>query len=74
MVKSSAADLAEVRVHVDSPRAGGTTQAFTEGKEIHVAPGRFAPETREGFELLAHEAAHTLQQEGKASRLTRAAS
>jgi hypothetical protein len=55
-----------VRVHTDA-RAGAIAQqqsahAFTVGNHVAFAPGKYAPGTREGDTLLAHELAHTQQQ------------
>jgi hypothetical protein len=59
--------LGDVRIHPDSDRAGGTTHAVTEGKDVHFAPGKFAPGTEEGDRLIGHELAHVVQQEGSAA-------
>ena len=61
-------DFSRVRVHSDST-AGRSARdldahAFTVGNEIVFGPGRFAPETREGKSLLAHELTHVIQQTG----------
>ncbi|MDC0676528.1 DUF4157 domain-containing protein [Sorangium atrum] len=56
-------DFSGVRVHPRSSRATALgALAYTQGSEIHVAPGRWAPETRQGQELLGHELAHVVQQ------------
>src|SRR5215204_1625344 len=62
------ADLSQVRVHTDS-RAVATAssiqaRAFTVGPNIAFGAGQFAPESREGRQLLAHELTHVLQQNG----------
>jgi hypothetical protein len=36
--------------------------AYTQGNEIHVAPGHFVSETTRGQELLGHELGHVMQQ------------
>jgi hypothetical protein len=59
-------DLTDVRVHADAD-AGQMAEAldavaFTTGQDIFFAPGAYQPGTKEGLELLAHEAAHTAQQ------------
>jgi hypothetical protein len=61
-------DFSRVRVH------SGTTaeqsawdvdaQAYTAGHNIVFGAGRFAPGTREGRRLLAHELTHVVQQSG----------
>ncbi|WP_438031071.1 eCIS core domain-containing protein [Sorangium sp. So ce233] len=57
------ADFSGVRVHPSSSRAVALgALAYTQGSEIHVAPGQWAPETRQGQELLGHELAHVVQQ------------
>ncbi|XXT24933.1 DUF4157 domain-containing protein [Sorangium sp. So ce429] len=57
------ADFSGVRVHPNSSRAVELRAlAYTQGSEIHVAPGQWAPETRLGQELLGHELAHVVQQ------------
>jgi len=57
------ADFSGVRVHPRSSRAAALgALAYTQGSEIHVAPGQWAPETTRGQELLGHELAHVVQQ------------
>ncbi|HMG55477.1 MAG TPA: DUF4157 domain-containing protein, partial [Kofleriaceae bacterium] len=59
------ADLAAVRVHDGAVSDAAAKQinanAFTLGKNIHFARGRYQPSTRDGQELIAHEVAHTVQ-------------
>lgn len=63
------ADFSDVRVHPGAARATELgALAFTQGSEIHVAPGQWSPETTKGQELLGHELAHVLQQ--RAGRVT----
>jgi outer membrane protein OmpA-like peptidoglycan-associated protein len=62
-------DADRVRIHADSQgdrvaRARGAN-AVTAGGDIFFARGRYAPETREGERLLAHELAHVAQQGGE---------
>jgi hypothetical protein len=58
--------LPEVRVHTSSRadllarRLGA--DAFTYGADIYFRRGRYRPGTRDGLWLLAHEAAHVIQQ------------
>jgi Domain of unknown function (DUF4157) len=59
-------ELSHVRIHIDS-RASESARAvnalaYTAGRDIVFAPGRFAPRTNEGRRLLAHELAHVVQQ------------
>jgi hypothetical protein len=59
-------DFSRVRVHSGSDAEQSArdlrAQAYTVGNEIVFGPGRFAPETREGKSLLAHELTHVIQQ------------
>src|SRR5205823_4297912 len=56
-------DLADVRVHAESPRATHLgALACTQGTQIHVAPGQWAPHTSHGQALLGHELTHVVQQ------------
>jgi hypothetical protein len=59
-------DLGDVRVHTDAASAGAAralgADAFTHGRDIYFAEGRYRPETAEGRRLLAHELVHTVQQ------------
>jgi hypothetical protein len=53
---------AEMRVRVD-PHADAVARAqradaVTVGYEVHLRSGRYRPDTRDGFALLAHEASH----------------
>lgn len=56
-------DLSEVRIHTNSPRAASMgAKAIAFGNEIHFAPGQYEPTDPAGKELIAHEAAHVVQQ------------
>jgi len=59
-------DFSGVRIHTDSRAAESARAvnalAYTVGRDIAFAPGRFAPATTEGRRLLAHELTHTVQQ------------
>ena len=61
-------DLGHVRVHDDSHAAASARDvdalAYTVGPHIVFDHGRYQPDTSSGRHLLAHELAHTLQQEG----------
>ena len=56
----------DVRVHSDAAAENAASSlgaaAFTTGNHIAFAAGRYAPETSEGRQLLAHELAHVVQQ------------
>jgi hypothetical protein len=61
-------DFSRVRVHTDarateSARAVDAT-AYTVGQHVVFAAGAWAPQSRLGSKLLAHELAHTIQQRG----------
>jgi hypothetical protein len=63
---STGADLSAVRVHADEGAALSAEQldarAFTLGRDIVFGAGEYAPTTRAGRELIAHEIGHVLQQ------------
>ncbi|NLZ52602.1 MAG: DUF4157 domain-containing protein, partial [Thermoanaerobacteraceae bacterium] len=61
-------DLRQVRIHT-GPEARQLSQelkaeAFTHGKDIYMAPGRYNPHAQSGQRLLAHEITHVIQQGG----------
>jgi hypothetical protein len=60
-------DLSRVRVHTDGTAhelAKKTNAiAFTTGQHIFFQAGKYNPESSSGFELLAHEVTHTIQQD-----------
>lgn len=60
-------DFSHVRVHADAQAAESAravnAQAYTVGSEIAFGRAQYAPQTRSGKELLAHELAHTVQQD-----------
>ncbi len=60
------ADFSRVRVHTDRAAAASAhtlgAHAYTTGEHLVFANGRYAPHTRGGLWLLAHELAHTVQQ------------
>jgi hypothetical protein len=63
-------DLSGVRVHTGAASAGAAAQlgarAFTVGSDIHFGAGQYQPGGAAGDHLLAHEVAHTVQQQGGA--------
>ena len=67
-------DFSRVKIHNDTQAALSAREmgaaAYTVGNDIVFGPGRFAPETAEGKELIAHELTHTVQQERPAARTT----
>jgi len=62
-------DFASVRVHTDSKAAESARAmnalAYTVGSEVVFGEAQYAPHSREGQRLLAHELAHTVQQCGQ---------
>ena len=59
-------DLGRVRIHTDQRAAESAAAvdatAYTVGRHVVFAQGRYAPETPRGRELLAHELTHSIQQ------------
>jgi Domain of unknown function (DUF4157) len=60
--------MQDVRVHTD-PQAAALTRAvsaraFTVGNDIFFSAGEYNPGSAAGAELIAHEAAHVVQQRG----------
>lgn len=60
-------DFGQVRVHTDAASAASAravaADAYTVGSHVVFDTGRYAPRTAQGGRLLAHELAHTLQQQ-----------
>jgi hypothetical protein len=56
------ADLSDVRVFVSHVSTLVGAKSFTEGNNIHFAPGEYNPYSEGGQELIGHEAAHVIQQ------------
>lgn len=54
--------FADVRVHVGREATAIGATAFTNGSQIHFAPGAYNPSTPAGQRVLAHELAHVVQQ------------
>jgi peptidoglycan/xylan/chitin deacetylase (PgdA/CDA1 family) len=61
-------DFAQVRVHRDNAAANSArdvaAHAYTVGRHVVFAQGRYAPDSSAGRTLLAHELAHVVQQSG----------
>ena len=66
------ADLSGVRIHQDAAsdhlNSQVSARAFTTGQDVFFSAGTYAPNSREGQHLLAHELAHTVQQGGAVQR------
>lgn len=59
-------DFAKVKIHTDV-KAGKSAEAigakaYTSGRNIVFAPGRYQPQTAKGRKLIAHELTHVVQQ------------
>ena len=61
----SGSDLSGVRAHTGPASAEAAksihAHAYTTGRDIHFAAGRYEPHGKAGQRLIAHEVAHTLQ-------------
>ncbi|MCZ6738800.1 MAG: DUF4157 domain-containing protein, partial [Actinobacteria bacterium] len=61
-------DFSRVRVHHDEAAQQAArilgARAFTLGDSVYFGEAEYSPSTPEGFRLLAHEAAHTIQSDG----------
>ena len=63
MESSFNTDFSGVRVHPGSSAAPAVgALAYTQGSDIHFAPGQFSPNNSAGQRLLGHELAHIQQQ------------
>ena len=66
MEQSFNADFSGVRIHTGSDAVGMSNdlnaQAFTQGNDIYFNTGKFDTDSHSGKHLLAHELAHTVQQ------------
>jgi Domain of unknown function (DUF4157) len=63
---SFGASFVDVRVHDDAAAADAaeraSARAFTVGRDVYFASGRYDPDSDEGRRLLAHELTHVVQQ------------
>lgn len=62
MERSLGADFSAVRVHEGAHASALGSLAYTQGTDIHFAPGAYTPGTAQGDQLIAHELAHVVQQ------------
>lgn len=62
MERCFAADFSAVRVHTGGEATAIGALAFTQGSNIHFAPGQYDPLSARGQRLLAHELTHVIQQ------------
>jgi hypothetical protein len=67
------ADFSNVNIHQGSDAGSVGALAYTQGDNIHFAPGQFNPQSQKGQELLGHELSHVVQQrEGRVQSTTQA--
>jgi hypothetical protein len=64
-------DFGSVRIHTGDEAARSAravnASAYTVGRDIVFGHGRYAPDKKDGEQLLAHELAHVVQQRGAAA-------
>lgn len=64
-------DFSQVRIHSDAKAAESARAidalAYTVGRDVVFSSGRYSPRKRGGRQLLAHELAHVVQQQGLSS-------
>ncbi len=75
MEESFNTDFSSVTVHSNSSKAPQVgALAYTQGSDVHFAPGQFSPDSSSGQQLLGHELAHVVQQrEGRVQPTTEVA-
>jgi hypothetical protein len=65
-------DFSQIRIHSDASAAASAdmfaARAYTVGSDIVFARGEYAPDSRAGRGLLAHELTHTIQQHSGVAR------
>ncbi|WP_414624330.1 DUF4157 domain-containing protein [Calothrix sp. CCY 0018] len=63
MENSFGSNFSDVSIHTDSPQAKSMgALAFTQGNNVHFAPGQYNPQSSSGQALLGHELTHVVQQ------------
>lgn len=63
MENSFGTSFGDVNIHPESPQATSMgALAFTQGNNIHFAPGQYNPQSSSGQALLGHELTHVVQQ------------
>jgi hypothetical protein len=71
------ADLGGVRVHTGAASATAAdalqAKAYAVGQDVHFGAGTYDPASASGKHLIAHEVAHTVQQQGAAPGVQRSA-
>ena len=63
MENSFGTDFSDVSIHKNSDNATNIgALAYTQGNDVHFAPGQYEPGSQKGQELLGHELTHVVQQ------------
>jgi Domain of unknown function (DUF4157) len=55
-------DFSAIRIHEGSEAESIGASAYTQGNDIHFAPGHYKPWSQAGKEIIAHELTHVVQQ------------
>ena len=63
MERAFRSDFSDVKVHKGTDAKSLGAVAFTQGRDIHFAPGEYTPESIEGQKNIGHELAHVVQQQ-----------
>ncbi len=74
MEATMGADFSNVNIHPNSQQAQEVgALAYTQGNDVHFAPGQFDPNSQKGQSLIGHELAHVVQQrQGRVQATTQA--
>jgi hypothetical protein len=62
MEAAFAANFSDVRIHEGHEATHVGALAFSQGHDIHFAPGQYDPTSAAGQQLIGHELAHVVQQ------------
>ena len=63
MEQSFGTSFNDVNIHTNDKSATDLgALAYTQGKDVHFAPGQFNPNSKKGQELIGHELTHVVQQ------------
>lgn len=62
MEESFGQSFGDVRVHEGGAASSVGAYAYTQGSDIHFAPGQYNPESESGRALVGHELTHVVQQ------------
>jgi len=63
MESSFGTDFSGVNIHTNSDQATYMgALAYTQGSDVHFAPGQYNPSSQKGQELIGHELTHVMQQ------------